>query len=98
MLSQSNTVRLLAHSLAPGFSRTLTGMRRAEGLYTTIGCHPCRATEMDAYPGGPDAYIAALDELIVQNKGKRAVAVGECGLDYDRLFLAPKEAQLRCSL
>lgn len=67
----------------------------ADGLYTTIGCHPCRASEMDAYTCGPAAYIAALDQLIVENKGKKAVAIGECGLDYDRLFLAPKESQLR---
>ncbi|TKA54255.1 hypothetical protein B0A53_03346 [Rhodotorula sp. CCFEE 5036] len=87
--------QLLTGDCLEGSKEVLALAEQYEGLYTTIGCHPCRATEMDAYPGGPEAYIAALDEVIVQNKGKRAVAVGECGLDYDRLFLAPKEAQLR---
>lgn len=67
-----------------------------EGLYATVGCHPCRATEPDAFPGGATAYFEALDKLIADNKGKgKALFIGECGLDYDRLHLAPKEAQLR---
>jgi Tat protein secretion system quality control protein TatD with DNase activity len=40
-----------------------------EGLYTTVGLHPCRATEMDAYEGGVEAYAAALDKLLEENKG-----------------------------
>lgn len=70
---------------------------RAEGLYATVGCHPCRATEPDEFPGGATAYFDALDQLIVDSKGKgKALFIGECGLDYDRLHLASKEAQLKC--
>ncbi|GAA5825374.1 hypothetical protein JCM5353_003607, partial [Sporobolomyces roseus] len=55
---------------------------------------------MEKHSGGIEGYIRELDQMIEENKagknGKKgkALAVGECGLDYDRLFLAPKEAQL----
>jgi len=47
--------------------------------------------------GGPQAYLDALDKLIEGNlKGSgRAVAVGECGLDYDRLHHASADVQRR---
>ncbi|GAA6022840.1 hypothetical protein JCM8202_003736 [Rhodotorula sphaerocarpa] len=89
-------MQLLTGDCLEGSKEVLALAQQHQGLYTTIGCHPCRANEMDAFPGGPEAYVKALDDLIVENKGKRGVAVGECGLDYDRLFLASKEAQLRC--
>ncbi|KIK70778.1 hypothetical protein GYMLUDRAFT_184736 [Collybiopsis luxurians FD-317 M1] len=64
-------------------------------FYATVGCHPTRSTEFDKYRGGPQAYLNALDQLLEQNlKGKgRAVAVGECGLDYDRIHKANPEVQ-----
>ncbi|TFK56549.1 Mg-dependent DNase [Heliocybe sulcata] len=65
------------------------------GLYATVGCHPTRSTEFEKYAGGPDAYLSALDTLIeshLNGKG-RVVAVGECGLDYDRTHFAPEEVQ-----
>ncbi|GAA6060505.1 hypothetical protein JCM10212_005586 [Sporobolomyces blumeae] len=94
-------VQLLTGDCIPGSEQVLALATEHEGLYATVGCHPCRATEMDKYPGGPEAYIDALDRLIEENKAGpsrskgKALAVGECGLDYDRLFLAPKESQLR---
>lgn len=55
------------------------------GLYATVGCHPCSAKQFDEYPGGPEAYLDALEEVIEKNlggmKGKgKVVAVGETGL------------------
>ncbi|KZT30716.1 Mg-dependent DNase [Neolentinus lepideus HHB14362 ss-1] len=65
------------------------------GLYATVGCHPTRSTLFEKYNGGPDAYLDALDKLIEEHlNGKgRVVAVGECGLDYDRTHFAPQEVQ-----
>lgn len=55
-------------------------------LFSTAGIHP-----HDASHYGPDALVA-LRELCARAE---VVAVGECGLDFDRNF-SPREAQLRC--
>ncbi|KAK7902794.1 hypothetical protein LTR67_002440 [Exophiala xenobiotica] len=45
---------------------------------------------------GPDALIKDLRALALEAKqGGCAVAFGEIGLDYDRLFLSPKDVQLK---
>ncbi|KAI3613215.1 deoxyribonuclease tatd, partial [Moniliophthora roreri] len=76
-------------------SREALKMAKEHGLFATVGCHPTRSTEFDNFKDGPEAYLKALDDLISSNlKGKgRAVAVGECGLDYDRLHFASQEVQ-----
>ncbi|KAF2840532.1 Mg-dependent DNase [Patellaria atrata CBS 101060] len=64
--------------------------------YATVGVHPCSAKHFDEYPDGPSALLTAIKELA--NEGKEAgyvVAFGEIGLDYDRLFLTPKDQQLK---
>ncbi|KAK7064361.1 deoxyribonuclease tatd [Favolaschia claudopus] len=65
------------------------------GFYCTVGCHPTRVTEFDEYKGGSESYLLALEEMIANHRhGKgRAVAIGECGLDYDRLHFAPQDVQ-----
>lgn len=89
-------IQLLTGDCIPGSQEVLELATRHDGLYATVGCHPCRATEMDKYEGGIDAYVATLDRIIADNKARgKVLAVGECGLDYDRLFLASKEAQMR---
>ena len=59
---------------------------RSPRLFATAGIHP-----HDASHYGPDALVA-LRELCARPE---VVAVGECGLDFDRNF-SPREAQLRC--
>ncbi|KZP31180.1 Mg-dependent DNase [Athelia psychrophila] len=70
-------------------------LAKKHNLYATIGCHPTRSSEFDKHSGGPSAYLNALDKMIEQHiEGQgRVVAVGECGLDYDRLHFADKEVQ-----
>jgi TatD DNase family protein len=61
-------------------------------LYATIGCHPTRSTEFEK---DPSEYFQALDKLIGANLSGpgRVVAVGECGLDYDRTHFASMVVQ-----
>lgn len=62
-------------------------------LYSTIGVHPCTTQNFDKHPGGPSGLIADLRELI-ESSPKAFVAIGEIGLDYDRLTLSPQHTQL----
>ncbi|RCH91812.1 TatD DNase [Rhizopus stolonifer] len=59
-------------------------------LYSTVGCHPTRCSEFESYPDGPQAYFDALLQLATS---KRVIAIGECGLDYDRIQFCDKETQ-----
>ncbi|WFD27300.1 hypothetical protein MNAN1_002296 [Malassezia nana] len=70
----------------------LTGLRPS--FFCTAGCHPTHSTDMENFDGGPQAYVSQLQQMIQAHK--RIVAVGECGLDYDRLHFAPKDVQRRC--
>lgn len=64
--------------------------------YATVGVHPCQAKTFDSFPGGPSKLLEELKELALESKkAGLAVAFGEFGLDYDRLFLSSKEQQLK---
>lgn len=56
------------------------------GIWSTAGVHPHDAKSCD------DNTISILEHLITNNPN--IVAVGECGLDYDRMY-SPKEVQLQ---
>lgn len=61
-------------------------------LRCTAGVHPCRATE---FAEGEAAVIERLDAIIREGiSDGTVVAVGECGLDYDRFNYCGKELQL----
>ena len=61
-----------------------------------MGVHPCSAKSFDDFKEGPDALLKELRELGLKSKeAGTAVAFGEIGLDYDRLFLTGNEQQLK---
>ncbi|KAI5710435.1 hypothetical protein M8J76_013716 [Diaphorina citri] len=62
-----------------------------ERLYSTVGCHPTRCSEFE---NDPEGYLQSLDKIIKEG-GKKVVAFGEFGLDYDRVQYCPVETQLK---
>uniref|UniRef100_A0A182MMI1 Deoxyribonuclease TATDN1 n=1 Tax=Anopheles culicifacies TaxID=139723 RepID=A0A182MMI1_9DIPT len=62
-----------------------------ERLFATVGCHPTRCGE---FVPDPEAYFASLCRQVEEHRDK-VVAIGECGLDYDRLQFCEKDIQLQ---
>lgn len=72
-------------------------------LFCTVGVHPTRCDEFGEGPSALETHAEAL--LAIGREGAAAasasgsplcVAIGECGLDYDRLEFCTRETQLRC--
>ncbi|KAK6642472.1 hypothetical protein RUM43_003974 [Polyplax serrata] len=67
--------------------------RTKDRLFCTVGCHPTNCNEIGMAEDG-NAYLQSLVQLCKENKEK-VVALGEFGLDYDRLHFCKKEEQLK---
>ncbi len=71
-------------------------MRSSESVNTFVKDHDCHGT-CGIHPHGADRArsedFARIREIVSGND--RIVAVGECGLDYDRMF-STRENQIRC--
>jgi len=71
-----------------------------EDIVTTVGMHPTRCKNfgsgetVDGKTVRGHELIEKMKELI-QAHPKKIVAIGECGLDYDRLHFSSKQAQLK---
>ena len=72
---------------------------KSEHFYSTIGIHPCRATEPYKKLKEPEqrqqaleSYFKEIQSFIEQSQPGKIIAIGECGLDYDRLEYADKES------
>ncbi|OAL37725.1 hypothetical protein AYO20_02902 [Fonsecaea nubica] len=64
--------------------------------FATVGVHPCSTQDFENHEGGASTLIQELRALTLEAKESgHAVAFGEIGLDYDRLFLSPKDVQLK---
>lgn len=61
-------------------------------FFSTIGCHPTRCTEFEGEGTSADEYYQNLVQTALDNKDN-VVAIGECGLDYDRLQFCPRDTQ-----
>lgn len=100
VLSRARKANVAAQIVTSGSlsesSKVLELCAQHDDLWATVGCHPTRTSEFDAHEGGSEAYLTALDDILARHSkrnGGKAIAIGECGLDYDRLHFSPKATQ-----
>ena len=63
--------------------------------YCAAGIHPCRASQYAIDKKTFEGYFQEIEEIIKNAKKGKLIAIGECGLDYDRFKFANKESQLK---
>ena len=72
------------------------GKRFPGTCYATVGVHPCSTQAFEQDARGPQSLLLELRNLAVAARDSgHAVAFGEIGLDYERLFLSPQGTQLQ---
>ena len=90
--------KIISDASEEGVSCILTGsdMKSSESVNTFVKDHECFGT-CGIHPHTADSAkaedFARIREIVSGND--RIVAVGECGLDYDRMF-STRENQIRC--
>jgi TatD DNase family protein len=90
--------RIIRDAASAGVSCILTGsdMKGNESIHSYVQTHDCFGT-CGIHPHGADRArpedFVRIREIAAQNP--KIVAIGECGLDYDRMF-STRENQLRC--
>lgn len=77
-------------------SREALALAETDGrLFCTVGVHPTRCSEFEA-SGNPDKHLEDLLALAKEGLARgKVVAIGECGLDYDRLQFCSAAIQQR---
>lgn len=77
-------------------SREALALAETDGrLFCTVGVHPTRCSEFED-SGNPQKHFEELLALARDGHAKgKVVAIGECGLDYDRLQFCPAAIQQR---
>ncbi|KAK0088176.1 hypothetical protein PV325_012843 [Microctonus aethiopoides] len=89
---ENNLSRIIITAGSLDESRKALELARTDArLFTTVGCHPTRCNEFED-SGNPETYLQSMTDLASHNRDK-IVAIGEMGLDYDRLNFCPKDIQ-----
>ena len=86
-MNRAADIGLVGHMITGG---TLSDSRDAlnianerEDCFSTCGVHPTRCNEFESADDS-EAYLEGLKKLIMENENK-ILAVGECGIDYERV-------------
>jgi TatD DNase family protein len=75
-------------------SKLVETLSRKINSFYTVGIHPTHANEFKKDFEGIRSLLN--ENKLLEIKDQRIMAIGECGLDYDRLYFAGKEEQLEC--
>ena len=70
-------------------------LRYPRVCHATVGIHPCSTLDFTTHPGGAPGLLSDLSTLIKRHQypSGPVTAIGEIGLDYDRLSLSPAATQ-----
>lgn len=85
--AKDNGVCCILTGTDPKENQKINDFVKTHDAFGTAGIHPHNADR------AKQEDFALIEEMITTNK--KIVAVGECGLDYDRMF-STKENQIRC--
>lgn len=97
ILERAKTFNVVSMIITAGMEHEVVEaaeLARKLGVFCTAGTHPTRCNEWKKNGASPEAYLSRLKANITKYRDV-VVAVGECGLDYDRLFFCDKETQLQ---